>query len=138
GLYWYVNVPSPVVLSANTVYWIGAETFASGDYWKNAWAPADNPGFTQPAFAGFTYQARLYDYSFQLPANRIADVNPVIYTAANLLGEIPASPIAPAIVQQPQGAIRYVGDSVTMGAVGYGSSPVRYQWLKNGSNFSHW
>jgi hypothetical protein len=144
GLYWYANLDLPVVLSANSVYWIGAEVFNGGDYWMNAGADiTNNPGFMQPTFAGFSYDtdpasaAGLYRAGgFGIPNGRQGGTNDVIFTAANLLGAIPSVPIAPTLLSQPQDANRLQGDSVIFQVLAFGSSPLHYQWQKNAADLS--
>lgn len=139
GLYWYAALDLPVVLCANSVYWIGAEVFSGGDNWMNAGADLTyNPGFTQPTFAGFSFDADSASAAgiyrgggFGIPNARQGGTVDVIFTSANLLGAIPAAPIAPHLLSQPQGAIRLQGDSVTFELLAFGSSPLRYQWRNN-------
>lgn len=47
----------------------------------------------------------------------------------------PIPQFAPALTVQPRGATNlYVGDNYTMSAAAYGSRPMYYQWLKDGTN----
>ncbi len=144
GLYWYTDLDQPVVLSANSIYWIGAEVFTGGDYWMNAGADiTNNPGFSQPTFAGFSYDAAPVSAAgiyraggFGIPNGRQGGTNDVIFTAANLLGAVPSVPIAPTLLSQPQDANRLQGDSVSFQVLAFGSSPLHYQWRKNAVDVS--
>lgn len=138
GLYWYTPLERPVVLAANSVFWIAGEVLLGGDYWMNAGDTlAANPGFTQPTFAGFTFDAHPAEAAgiyraggFGIPNARQGGIVDTIFTSSNLRGEIPSSPIKPQLVTQPQGGLRLAGDTITFEVLGFGSSPLVYQWRK--------
>ncbi len=81
--YRYQLLDAELVLSANHTYWIGAETFSSGDAWPNV-PDSSLPGFTAPPFAGYrlTGTGVFLKTTFGTPVSR----DPVqIFAAPNLL-----------------------------------------------------
>ena len=59
------------------------------------------------------------------------DTNP--YLCAVAVVPVSAAPVPPVIARQPESATRGVGDPVALGVLVTGSTPLRYQWLRDGT-----